>query len=430
VSRIVLPQPHASGATVHVPGDKSISHRALMCAAIANGESTIRNANLGGDVMSTLDALRALGAPIKVADGSIRIRGLEGFADPRAVLDCGNSGSTMRMLSGLIAGGVNATLDGDDSLRRRPMRRVAEPLRQMNADISTSDGGCPPLTIRRVDGRLQGRTIAMDVASAQVKTAILFAGLRASGETTVVESLQTRDHTERMLSEMGADITIRRGSTAVRPSLLFAIPELTVPGDFSAAFFFIAAAAVVPGSRLVVQNVGVNPTRTAALDALIRMGANVDVMNERVLSGEPIADIVVTGGSPLSAQPIRSETVPNLIDEIPALCAFAAFASGDFEIRGAAELRTKESDRIATTVALLHSFGVAVDEMPDGLVVHGGRPVTPPRCADSHGDHRIGMSAAILAAGAGSPIEIENSDCIATSFPDFENAWRSAFMPA
>ncbi len=399
-----------------------------MCAAIANGESTIRNANLGADVMSTLEALRALGVPIKVADGTIRIRGLEAFADPRAVLDCGNSGSTMRMLSGLIAGRVNATLDGDESLRRRPMRRVAEPLRQMNADISTSDGGCPPLTIRRVEARLQGRTIAMDVASAQVKSAILFAGLHAAGETTVVETLQTRDHTERMLMEMGADITIRRPSTTVRQSLLFAISELTVPGDFSAAFFFIAAAAVLPESKIVVRNVGVNPTRTAALDAIVGMGARIDVTNERVLSGEPIADIVVKGGSPLSARPIRAEAVPNLIDEIPALCAFAAFAFGDFEIRDATELRAKESDRIATTVALLRSFGVAADELPDGIVVHGGRPVSPPLNVDSHGDHRIGMSAAILAAGAGSPIEIEDSDCIATSFPDFENTWRSAFI--
>jgi 3-phosphoshikimate 1-carboxyvinyltransferase len=430
VSRIAIPPPRAREATVDVPGDKSISHRALMCATIANGESTILNANLGEDVMSTLEALRALGAPIKVVDGAIRMRGLEEFADPRAVLDCGNSGSTMRMLSGLIAGRVNATLDGDESLRRRPMRRVAEPLRQMNADISTSDDGRPPLTIRRVESRLQGRTIAMDVASAQVKTAILFAGLRAVGETAIVESVQTRDHTERMLAEMGADIVIRRASTTIRASQLFAISELTIPGDFSAAFFFIAAAAVLPASRLVVRNVGVNPTRTAALDTMVGMGARIEVTNERVLSGEPIADIVVTGGAPLSASPVRADDIPNLIDEIPALCALAAFAAGDFAIRDAAELRAKESDRIATTVALLRSFGVAVDELPDGIVVHGGRPVSPPSSVDSHGDHRIGMSAAILAAGAGSPIEIENSDCIATSFPDFEKTWRSAFASA
>jgi 3-phosphoshikimate 1-carboxyvinyltransferase len=398
-----------------------------MCAAIANGESNIHNANLGADVMSTLEALRALGVPVKVAEGAIRIRGLEEFADPKAVLDCGNSGSTMRMLSGLIAGRVNATLDGDESLRRRPMRRVAEPLQQMNADISTSDGGRPPLTIRRIETRLQGRTIEMQVASAQVKSAILFAGLRAAGETSVVERVQTRDHTERMLAEMGADITIRRPSTMVRPSLLFAISQLTVPGDFSAAFFFIAGAAVVPASRLVVRNVGVNPTRTAALDTMVGMGARIDVTNERVLSGEPIADIVVTGGSLLRGLSVRPEDIPNLIDEIPALCALAAFASGDFTVRDAAELRAKESDRIATTVALLRSFGVAADELPDGIVVHGGHPVSPPSSVDSHGDHRIGMSAAILAAGAASPIEIENSDCIATSFPDFEKTWRSAF---
>lgn len=430
MSRIVLPPPHASDATIHVPGDKSISHRALMCAAVARGESTILHANTGADVMSTLRALRALGVPIETADDAIRIRGVEAFEDPKAVMDCGNSGSTMRMLSGIIAGSVNATLDGDDSLRRRPMLRVTEPLRSMNADISTSDGGRPPLTTRRVSAPLQGLRIAMDVASAQVKSAILFAGLRASGETEVVEPLRTRDHTERMLAAMGADVRIDGLSTKVRLSRLHAVSELTVPGDFSAAFFFIAAAAVTPGSRVVVRNVGVNPTRTAALDAIIRMGAGIDITNERVLSGEPIADIVIAGGSPLRATPIAAADIPNLIDEIPALCALAAFAAGDFEVGGAAELRTKESDRIATTVALLRSFGVAVDELPDGIVVHGGGRVSAPGLADSHGDHRIGMSAAILAAGAGSPIEIEDAECIATSFPDFENAWRTAFTSA
>ena len=427
MSRIALPPPHARNATVDLPGDKSISHRALMCGSIALGESTIRNANRGADVMSTLEALRALGVPIDTAGDAIRILGVEAFADPRVPIDCGNSGSTMRMLTGLIAGRVDATLDGDESLRRRPMRRVAEPLRQMNADVSTSDGGLPPLTVRRVDAPLQGRQISMDVASAQVKTAILFAGLRAAGETSVFERYETRDHTERMLSEMGADITIRRGWTTVRPSRLRAVSELIVPGDFSAAFFFITAAAVLPESRMVVRNVGLNPTRTAALDVVIRMGAAVDVTNERVLNGEPIADIVVTGGSPLTARPVREETVANLIDEIPALCALAASASGDFSIRGAGELRSKESDRVATTVGLLRSFGIAVDEHDDGITVHGGRPLSPPARVDSHGDHRIGMSAAVLAAGAGASIEIDDSDCIATSFPGFEQTWRSAF---
>jgi len=428
VSRIALPPPHACDATVDVPGDKSISHRALMCASIALGESTIRNANLGADVMSTLEALRALGVPIDTATGdAIRIIGVEDFADPAGALDCGNSGSTMRMLTGLIAGRVNATLDGDASLRRRPMRRVAEPLRQMNADVATSDGGLPPLTVCRVEAPLQGRRITMDVASAQVKTAILFAGLRASGETSVIEFKETRDHTERMLAEMGADITIRHQWTTVRPSRLRAVSELTVPGDFSAAFFFICAAAALPGSKLIVRNVGLNPTRTAALDVIIRMGAAVNVTNERVLSGEPIADIVVSGGSPLNARLVREESVPNLIDEVPALCALAAFATGDFSIRGAAELRAKESDRVATTVGLLRAFGIAADEHDDGITVHGGRPLSPPARVDSHGDHRIGMAAAVLAAGAGSSIEIDDSDCIATSFPDFEQTWRTAF---
>jgi 3-phosphoshikimate 1-carboxyvinyltransferase len=428
MKRIVIPAPRPAEATVDVPGDKSISHRALMCASIARGTSTIVNANLGEDVNSTRRALCALGVAIEdVDDGTMQVAGIDAFSDPQAVIDCGNSGTTMRMLAGLIAGSVNAVLDGDDSLRRRPMERVAQPLRQMGADVSTGADGRPPLSVRRVDARLRGSRIEMNVASAQVKSAILFAGLRASGETTVVEPLPTRDHTERMFRAMGADIDVHAPLVTVRPSRLQAIERWEIPGDFSAAFFFIAGAALLPGAHVAIRNVGVNASRIAALDVVTRMGADVAFTNRRDVCGEPVADVTVRGRAGLRAAEIRPDQVPNLIDEIPALCALAAGANGEFAIRGAAELRTKESDRIATTAALLRAFGADVQEFTDGLTVRGGRPLRAPERVSTGGDHRIGMSAALLALATGAAIEIDGADCIATSFPGFEAAWCSAF---
>jgi 3-phosphoshikimate 1-carboxyvinyltransferase len=428
MNRIVIPAPRAAQATVDVPGDKSISHRALMCASIARGTSTIVNANLGEDVKSTRRALRALGVSIEVVGGgAIRVAGVDAFADPRAVIDCGNSGTTMRMLAGLIAGSVNAVLDGDESLRRRPMERVAQPLREMGADVTTGADGHPPLSVRRVDAPLRGRRFDMSIASAQVKSAILFSGLRASGETTVVEPLLTRDHTERMFRAMGADIDVHGLDVTVRPSRLEAVAQWEIPGDFSAAFFFVAGAALAAGANVTIRNVGVNPSRTAALDVVTRMGADVRLANRRDVCGEPVADITVHGRAGLRAVEIPPGSVPNLIDEVPALCALAAAANGEFVVRGAADLRTKESDRIATTAALLRAFGADVEETPDGLVVRGGRPLRAPERVSTHGDHRIGMSAALLALAAGAPIEIDDAGCIATSFPGFEVVWRSAF---
>lgn len=429
MTTIAIPRPRAATeSTVSVPGDKSISHRALMCASIARGDTTIENLNGGADVMSTSLALRALGVPIETRDaGAVLVRGTEEFDDPRGSLDCGNSGSTMRMLSGLIAGRVNAVLDGDESLRRRPMERVATPLRAMGADIATGEGGGPPLTIRRVQGELRGVRLAMDVASAQVKTAVLLAGLRASGQTEIIERLPTRDHTERMLRAMGADIDLQPSRITLRPSNLRAVGSLIVPGDFSAAFFFIAGAAVRAGSRVVIKNVGVNPTRTAALDAVQRMGADMRLVNMREVCGEPVADIDVRGTAQLHVEPIAPEVVPNLIDEIPTLCALAALSSGEFIVRGAAELRTKESDRIETTIGLLRAFGAEVEAFADGLAVRGGRPLSAPATVDTKGDHRIGMAAAVLALGTDSPLGIDDADCVATSFPNFRTVWASAF---
>jgi len=410
-----------------MPGDKSISHRAFMCASIADGESIIIGANAGADVRATIDALRALGASI-VGDVStgVRVQGVRDFHAPDAALDCGNSGSTMRMLAGLIAGQVDATLDGDASLRRRPMERVAEPLRTMGADVQTTDGR-PPLTLRASTRPLRGAAITLTVASAQVKSAVLFAALRAQGPTVVTEPVHTRDHTERMLRSMGASLDVNAHSVAVRPSSLKPLADYRVPGDFSAAFFFMAGAAALPASHLRLNDIGLNPTRTAALYVLREMGADVDILDQREVYGEPIGDIVVRGGRDLRSAPIAAAQIPSLIDEIPALCALAASAGLDFEIRNASELRAKESDRIATTVRLLRAFGLKAEELADGISIASGGRLRAPERISTEGDHRIGMSAAILALAARAPIRIDDADCIDTSFPVFADAWRSSF---
>ncbi|MFI5388919.1 MAG: 3-phosphoshikimate 1-carboxyvinyltransferase [Candidatus Eremiobacterales bacterium] len=412
---------------MQMPGDKSISHRAFMCASVADGESSIIGANAGADVRATIHALRALGFSIEGdISGGLRVRGVREFRTPLSTLDCGNSGSTMRMLAGLIAGRVDATLDGDESLRRRPMERVAEPLRAMGADVKTNEGR-PPLALRSSKQPLRGAAITLPVASAQVKSSVLFAALRAQGPTVVTEPSHTRDHTERMLRSMGATLDVNGRSIAVETSSLKPLADYRVPGDFSAAFFFMAGAAALPGSHLRLAAVGLNPTRTAALDVLRAMGADIEISDKREVCGEPIGDVVVRGGRDLRTAAIDAALIPNLIDEIPALCALAASVGLDFEIRNASELRTKESDRIATTVRLLRAFGVNAEELPDGIsITSGGRSYAPERIP-TEGDHRIGMSAAILALAAGAPIRIDDADCIDTSFPGFADAWRSSF---
>ena len=397
-----------------------------MCASIADGDSFIAGANTGVDVRSTINALRALGVEI---DGDfstgLRVRGTQTFRSPYLVLDCGNSGSTIRMLTGLIAGHVDATLDGDVSLRRRPMERVAAPLRAMGADIRTTDGRAPVTT--RASGALHGAALNWKVASAQVKSAVLLAGLRARGPTVITEPAKTRDHTERMLRAMGANVETRGLAVVLQPSSLKPLVDYRVPGDLSAAFFFLAGAAVLPGAQISAQSVGLNPTRTAALDILRAMGADIEIAGTREAYGEPVGDIVVHGGHRLRTTRIESSKVPNLIDEIPALCALAAAAGIGFEINGAADLRTKESDRIATTVRLLQAFGARAEELPDGIEIRAGGHLSAPKVVNTEGDHRIGMSAAILALATNSSITIDDADCISTSFPGFAETWRSSF---
>lgn len=421
--RLGAPARHAE--LIHVPGDKSISHRAVMLAASARGLSRVFGINRGADVAATLSAMRALGALIADDGREIRITGRPFVRDAHKI-DCGNSGTTMRLCMGLVAGRTSCEFDGDASLRRRPMERVAAPLRLMGADITTADGR-PPLRFRRSAAPLRAIDYHMPIASAQVKSALLFAGLRAEGVTTVLSPHPSRDHTERMLAAMGAQIESTDNAVSIWPGELSAVERLDVPGDFSAAAFFIVAIAAAPGAVVHIENVGVNPTRTAALDVMREMGVDVTASEAVVRANEPSATLSVRGGAVAQPALIEAAVVPNLLDEIPALCALAALGGVRLEVSGAAELRVKESDRISALAHLLRSFGAHVDESADGLVVHEGRLLRVPPRVDTHGDHRLGLTAASLAAALGSPIEIEDADCIATSFPDFAAAWSAAF---
>ncbi|HME81288.1 MAG TPA: 3-phosphoshikimate 1-carboxyvinyltransferase [Candidatus Eremiobacteraceae bacterium] len=427
MTSIQLRAPERLHGPLRVPGDKSISHRILIFAGAATGRTRVLGINRGEDVAATIRALRGLGVSVEDDGTALAVDGAGEFRDPAAPIDCGNSGTTMRVLAGLLAGRANAVLDGDESLRRRPMERVAVPLRAMGADVRSSPGGHAPLTLSRSDTRLHGITHELETASAQVKTAIMLAALRARGTTTISSPCQSRDHSELMLAEMGAALAIEGLRVRVQPSSLHALADYEVPGDVSSAAYFIAAATCVQGSRISVLGVGINPTRTAALDVMRDMGAHISIRGLRVMHGEPVADIEVSSAAPLRNVELDPARIPNLIDEIPLLCAVAATAQGAFVVRGAEELRGKESDRIASTVELLRAFGVAVTELPDGIAVRGGRPLRPPERIATGGDHRIGMTAAVLAAAAKAPIAIDDAVCIGTSFPGFEAAWHAAY---
>jgi 3-phosphoshikimate 1-carboxyvinyltransferase len=417
--------PGIVSSEARIPGDKSISHRALLLSASARGTTTMMGLNRGDDALATIRALRALGIAVDDEGATVRISG-GSFAVDAGTIDCGNSGTTMRLLMGILAGRTSCALDGDASLRRRPMERVAGPLRSMGAEIDTAAGGVPPVNMR-LGGDMRAIDYALPVASAQVKSAILLAGLRANGVSTVRSPLSSRDHTERMLAAMGVSVRVDGLATSIQPGPLRAIELLEVPADPSAAVFFLIAAAAKPRAKMLVRDVCVNPTRTGAIDIMRSMGARLAIGAESLRHGEPVAAISIEGGAGLRAVEISREIVPSLIDEIPALCALAALAEGEFIVRGAAELRVKESDRIASTVRMLRAFGAEAIETDDGIIVRGGATLRAPVAIDTNGDHRIGMSAAALAVAIGAPIEIQDSACIDTSFPDFAAHWTAAF---
>jgi 3-phosphoshikimate 1-carboxyvinyltransferase len=415
--RQIHPKKRLLGA-IHFGGDKSISHRYAMLAAIAQGRSEIRNFSTSADCQSTLNCLEQLGVKIQRHGNTVTVdgAGFDSLRAPAETLDAGNSGSTLRMLSGILAAQpFRSVLTGDASLSRRPMKRVIDPLTQMGARIESAPGGLPPLTIE--GRRLRPIRYELPVASAQVKTAILLAGLFTEGETTVVEPLATRDHTEIALAEMGAKIRRNGRAITVEGPARLEARTFEAPGDISSAAFFMAAALMVPGSKLTLPGLGLNPTRTALISLLVKMGARIRVANQRVAQGEPVGDLEVEAGR-LEGGEIPPEMIPGLIDELPVLSVLGTQTEEGLWFHGAAELRVKESDRLRAVTENLRRMGAEVEEFPDGLRV-AGRQKLSGAAVESYGDHRIAMAFAVAGLAARGTTVIRNSDCVGISFPNF-----------
>jgi 3-phosphoshikimate 1-carboxyvinyltransferase len=414
--------------TIAVPGDKSITHRAIILSALAEGDSAISAYCRGEDCLNTMRAFEAMGIQIEERPEQLLVRGkgLWGLTEPRQPLDCGNSGTGIRLLTGLLAGqDFFSTLTGDESIRRRPMGRIVKPLREMGAKIAGRKGGeFAPLAI--TGSRLHGIVYDSPVASAQVKSCLLLAGLYAEGTTHITEPRRSRDHTERMFRYFGIPLREdgRRLSVQGRPSVGWTAKPVTIPGDLSAAAFFIVGASLVPGSDVTVTSVGVNQTRTGVLEILTEMGANIQVLNRRDEAGEPVADLRVRAAS-LHGIQIGAERIPQTIDEFPILCVAAVLAEGETTITGAGELRVKESDRIATMTTELGKMGASIEETKDGLIIQGLGATKTKRlrgaACTSYGDHRVAMSMAIAGLTAEGATKIQDTDCIETSFPGFES---------
>ncbi len=414
---------------VSLPGDKSISHRSVLFAAIADGDTHISGFLTGEDTQNTAKAIQAMGIEVEglgTENFVVHGKGLDGLSEPASVLDLGNSGTGMRLMAGLLAGqDFFSVLTGDQYLRKRPMARIVEPLRLMGARIDGRSGGkLAPLSIR--GGKtLRSIKYASPVASAQVKSAILIAGLYADGETMVNEPSKSRDHTERMFRFFGVEVNEQGTNVAVQGrQRLLAKGPLAIPSDISSAAFFMVGASVVPGSDLLIRNVGVNPTRTGIIDVLTTMGADITLQSQREQAGEPVADIRVRYRK-LHGVQIGGEMIPRLIDEIPVLAVAASYADGKTIIKDAAELRVKESDRIATIAAELRKMGAAVTELPDGMEISGKDSLNGAIC-ESHGDHRIAMSMAVAGLAARGETVVRDTGWIETSFPGFERLLRQA----
>ncbi|MFA6430989.1 MAG: 3-phosphoshikimate 1-carboxyvinyltransferase [Candidatus Margulisiibacteriota bacterium] len=443
-------------AEITVPGDKSISHRAIMLGAIAKGETVVSNFLLSADCLATIDCFRKMGVEIEIPDpGSmiparkvvIKGKGLHGLKQPHSTLYVGNSGTTIRLMTGILAGqSFDSVITGDESICHRPMLRILSPLRGMGASIEGENenkeikidehtsvkGPFAPLRIAGTELKANNTPIGLKVASAQVKSAILLAGLYAKGMTSVAEHFQSRDHTERMLQEFGIKVIVKDIKNVVEEKEFLikeiwieglhelAGTEIDVPGDISSAAFFMVAGAIVPNSEILIKNVGINPTRDGIIDILHRMGAGIEVVNERILSNEPRADIRCKGSKGQRAIGIKidGEIIPKIIDEIPIIAVLATQAEGITEIRGARELRVKESDRIKTVATELRKFGANIEELDDGLRITGPTKLKGAKI-ESYGDHRIAMAMAIAGLIAEGETEINNTECIETSFPGF-----------
>lgn len=410
---------HGLRGELTIPGDKSISHRGIMLGAISRGTTEITNFLQGADCLSTISCFQKMGIPIENEGSLVRIqgKGLHGLQEPQSVLDAGNSGTTTRLLSGILCGqDFSCQLTGDDSIQKRPMERIMKPLRQMGADIrSLKDNGCAPLSI--TGRKLHAVDYLSPVASAQVKSCVLLAGLYADGPTSVTEPFLSRDHTERMLAYFGAKVSSLETTATVQPEPLLEGRQIEVPGDISSAAYFIAAALIVPGSEILLKNVGVNPTRDGILRVCRQMGADITLVNERLVSQEPVADLLIRS-SDLKGTVIEGSLIPTLIDEIPIIAILAAFADGVTTIRDAGELKVKESNRIDAMVTELSKMGADIQGTDDGMIIKGGAPLSG-AAIDSRLDHRIAMSFATAGLAAEGTTTILQDSCIAISYPDF-----------
>lgn len=404
---------------ISIPGDKSISHRSVMFGAIAKGTTEITGFLQGADCLSTISCFQAMGVCISNDNGKITVmgRGLRGLKKPDSVLDCGNSGTTTRLISGILsAQSFHTVLTGDASIQKRPMKRIIEPLSLMGAKISSINGtGCAPLSIEGC--HLKGIHYSSPVASAQVKSAILLAGLYAEGETKVTEPALSRNHTELMLSGFGADVKTENTTAIIKPAKELYGQKIQVPGDISSAAFFLAAGLLIPGSQILIKNVGINPTRDGILKVFIKMGGNIQLLDKRIVSGEPVADILVTSSS-LHGTEISGPVIPTLIDELPVAAMAACFADGVTVIKDAAELKVKESNRIEAMVENLKAMGADAEETEDGMIIKGGRPLHG-AVIDSRLDHRIAMTFAVAGLMADGETEILGADCVNISYPEF-----------
>lgn len=405
--------------TVSLPGDKSITHRALILSALAEGSSTITGYCRGEDCLNTMRALQALGVTVHARPDTLIVRGngLRGLSEPAQPLDCGNSGTGFRLLTGVLAGQeFFSVLTGDASLRSRPMERITTPLRRMGAQIWGRQGGrYAPLAIS--GGQLQAIEYASPVSSAQVKSCVLLAGLLANGVTSFTEPQLSRDHTERMFRYLGIPLEQNGLTLSLKGQQVYHGKDMAVPGDMSAAAFFLVAASIVPGSEVHIPRVGMNPARTGIVELLRQMGASIELLHPREECGEPVADLLVRSAA-LRGITVTKEHIPQTIDEIPILCVAAAVAAGTTVISGAEELRVKETDRIQAVTTELRKLNVQIQDTPDGFIIQGNARLRGNRCA-SHGDHRVAMSTAIAALISDGPTTIEDTDCIETSFPGF-----------
>ncbi len=404
---------------LEIPGDKSISHRAIMFGSLANGTTEVTHFLQGADCLSTISCFQKLGIEIENTSDKILIhgKGLHGLSAPTDILDCGNSGTTTRLISGILSGqNFTSTLTGDASIQKRPMKRIMDPLCQMGADITSILGNnCAPLTIK--GSQLKGIHYHSPIASAQVKSAILLAGLYADGETRVTEPYVSRNHSEIMLSHFGADVKTEGTTAIIQPEPMLVGQKISVPGDISSAAYFIAAGLLVPGSEILLKNVGINPTRDGILRVAKDMGGTIELLNMNTDNGEPTADLLVKF-SALHGITIGGEIIPTLIDEIPIIAIMAAFARGTTIIKDAAELKVKESNRIQVMVDNLKAMGADIESTDDGMIIHGGKDLHG-AIIDSHMDHRIAMSFAIASLLADGHITILDKNCVDISFPTF-----------